>query len=244
MKHLLLQDEHTHPLPFYLAMEEVVARCCSGEEYFFTWVVQPTIIYGHNQVIENEVNLSFCEANNILTVKRKSGGGCVYADEGNIMMSYITPLNGDTVEDIFARYLQKIADSLRQIPLSEAMQGMMHTPTLHDLIHTSGRNDIMLGNKKISGNALYITPDKRHAIAHGTLLHSTDIERMTAAITPSTEKLAKNGVSSVRQRVTNLNKYTDISISDLRQHLAMTLCDSETTATTEMINEATHNSQH
>lgn len=225
MIHIALPNDSLRPLPFYLAMEEVAARHFADEECFFTWIVKPTVIFGRNQVMENEVNLPYCREHGIQLVQRKSGGGCVYADEGNIMMSYITPLHNDTVEAIFARYLEKTAGCLGNL-------GNLKK------IKTSGRNDILLGEKKISGSALYVTPDKRHAIAHGTLLHSTDIERMMQAITPSTEKLAKNGVQSVRQRVTNLTEHIEISIPDLRKHLIETLCDREFVATDEMLREA------
>ena len=217
MLHITLPAEEHFPLPFYLALEEVLANHFS-EECLFTWVVRPTVIFGRNQVMANEVNVPFCKANAIEMVRRKSGGGCVYADEGNIMISYVTPTDGHSVEDIFARYLQRVVDALNAIlpPLPDGCQ-----------IRATGRNDIMLGERKISGNALYTTNAKRSAIVHGTLLHSTDIERMVNAITPSTEKLMSKGVQSVRQRVVNLTEFVDISIPRLRRKLAGRLCDKE-----------------
>lgn len=241
MKHILLPNDTMRPLPFYLAMEEVVAHYFD-EDCFFTWIVRPTVIFGRNQVMENEVNLLYCKEERIQLVQRKSGGGCVYADEGNIMMSYITQIGSDSVEDVFARYLHAIVGSLKYIGTSGSMECQDKQPvrgaSITDSFHTSGRNDILLGSRKISGSALYVTPDKRHAIAHGTLLHSTDIERMVCAITPSTEKLAKNGVQSIRQRVTNLTEHIDITIPELRHHLITTLCNSEVAITEEMIAEA------
>ena len=87
-------------LTFYLAMEEYVAhhvlpavgRFPPGEpaDCFFMWQVRPTVIYGRNQVVENEVNLDYCRAHGIEVVHRKSGGGCVYADQDNLMLSFIT----------------------------------------------------------------------------------------------------------------------------------------------------------
>jgi lipoate-protein ligase A len=69
----------------------------------------------------------------------------------------------------------------------------------------SGRNDIMLEGRKISGNAFQQLPDR--SIVHGTLLYSTDLEALTEAIKPPVEKLHRHGVESVRQRVMNLSEY-------------------------------------
>ena len=79
MKYLSLPDESLRRLPFSLAMEEYAARN-SDEEIFFMWQVAPTVIFGRNQLIENEVNIDYCRKNNIQTYRRKSGGGCVFAE--------------------------------------------------------------------------------------------------------------------------------------------------------------------
>ena len=77
-------------MPFYLAMEEYAARIIGDDDIFFMWQVSPTVIFGRNQLIENEVNIPYCREHGIDTYRRKSGGGCVFADMSNIMMSYIT----------------------------------------------------------------------------------------------------------------------------------------------------------
>jgi lipoyltransferase/lipoate-protein ligase len=155
------------------------------EGIFFTWIVSPTVIFGRHQVMENEVNTPFCQANNIAMYRRKSGGGCVYADEGNLMISYISPSSHS--EQVFQNYLDRMSDCLR---------GMGYDAV------KSTHNDIMLGEHKVSGNACFALP---HAtIVHGTLLYDVDFDTLQHAITPSQEKLAKHGVESVRQRVINL----------------------------------------
>ena len=77
IKYLALPDDTPHRLPFYLAMEEYAARNLDEDECFFMWQVEPTVIFGRNQLIENEVNLDYCRAHGIQTYRRKSGGGCV-----------------------------------------------------------------------------------------------------------------------------------------------------------------------
>ena len=90
MKYLLLPETTDRSLAFYLAMEECVARQMDESDCFFMWQVKPSVIFGRNQVVENEVNVDYCRAHGISMYRRKSGGGCVYADMDNLMLSYIS----------------------------------------------------------------------------------------------------------------------------------------------------------
>jgi lipoyltransferase/lipoate-protein ligase len=189
MKHVILPDDVRRSLAFYLAMEEFVAREIEGEA-FFVWRVEPTVIFGRNQVLENEVNLEYCREHGVDIVRRKSGGGCVYSDLGNIMVSYISR-RGD-VSEVFDRYMTALTEALRALGVPA---------------EKSGRNDILVEGRKISGNAFHQLPDR--SIVHGTLLYSTDLEALTEAIRPPVEKLQRHGVESVRQRVMNLSEYVD-----------------------------------
>ena len=187
MKHVILPDNVRKSLAFYLAMEEFVASEVEGEA-FFVWRVEPTVIYGRNQVLENEVNLEYCHEHDVDIVRRKSGGGCVYSDMGNIMLSYVS--SRGSVAEVFDRYMTALADTLRALGVPA---------------EKSGRNDILVDGRKISGNAFHQLPDR--SIVHGTLLYSTDLEALTEAIRPPVEKLQRHGVESVRQRVMNLSEY-------------------------------------
>lgn len=208
MIYIQLAQNNLHKLSFYLAMEEYVAKTLNlGDDYFFMWQVEPTVIFGRNQVIENEVNLEYCKSHHINFFRRKSGGGGVYADMSNVMLSYITSENN--VEETFKRYLQMISDTLESIGLEN--------------VHPSGHNDIMIGDRKVSGNAIYHLPGK--IIAHGTLLYDTDMEHMLHAITPSKQKLSKHGVQSVRQRICLLKDFSDLSFHEIRKRIKEHLCD-------------------
>lgn len=103
MIYVELPDDRVRRLSFYLAMEEYVARHMDERDFFFMWQVEPSVIFGRNQLIENEVNLEFCRNRGIRTYRRKSGGGCVYADMKNIMFSYIT--SEENVGFTFNRYI-------------------------------------------------------------------------------------------------------------------------------------------
>ena len=203
-------------LVWYLAMEEYLAKH-AREEMFFTWVVDPTVIFGRHQVMEAEVNLAYCQAHNIAVYRRKSGGGCVYADKGNLMMSLISPNTHS--EQIFQYFLDCIATVLKGMGFSASK---------------SGHNDIMVDGYKVSGNACYALPTA--TIVHGTMLVNVDFEALQMAITPSVEKLAKHGVQSVRQRVMNLcDKDTELTTERMHTHLLSTLCTGQRELTLEEI---------
>ncbi len=208
---------HPMRLSFYLAMEEYVARnVYRGEDCFFMWQVNPTVIFGRNQVIENEVNIDYCRTHGIEFYRRKSGGGCVYADMGNVMLSYIT--GEASVNDCFAYYMQMLTHAFNQIGIPA---------------ERNDHNDIMLHGQKISGNAMLHLADR--VIAHGTLLYDTNMDHMTQAITPSQQKLQRNGVKSVRQRITLLKQFTPLSLDDMKAQLRAALCSSSVCLTPDDI---------
>ena len=219
MVYIALPDEKTRRLSFYLAMEEYVARRLNtDDDCFFMWQVRPTVIFGRNQLIEAEVNLEFCRKNGIETYRRKSGGGCVYADMSNVMFSYVT--RDEEVNFTFNRYINMIALTLCKLGIEAG---------------SSGRNDILIDGKKVSGNAFYHIPG--HSIVHGTMLYDTCMENMVGSITPSDEKLVSKGVKSVRQHIALLKDYVDISLDEFKAFVRRNLCDREVTLNADDIAE-------
>lgn len=218
MIYIALPDEKVRRLSFYLAMEEYIAHNIDEDECFFMWQVNPTVIFGRNQLMENEVNLEYVRANGIETYRRKSGGGCVYADFSNIMFSYVT--KDRNVSFTFLSYLQRVALTLQKLGVNAI---------------ASGRNDITVDEKKVSGNAFYRTSEK--SIVHGTMLFNTDLEKLVLSITPNDKKLISKGVESVRKRVTNLSEYMDIDIEEFKRFVREHLCDSERTLTYDEVSK-------
>lgn len=209
MKHITLKDNIPRRLSFYLAMEEYVARRMTHiDDAFFMWQVEPSVIFGRNQVLENEVNTTYCREHGVQMYRRKSGGGCVYADMGNVMLSFIT--SDDSVALTYNRYVNMVLLVFHKMGIEA---------------HASGRNDILIGDRKVSGNAFYQLPGR--SIVHGTLLYDTDMENMLASITPSHEKLAKHGVESVRQRITLLREHTSLGIEEVKKLFVDTLCSED-----------------
>ena len=218
MKYISLPTEEDRRLSFYLAMEEYVARHFKDDDLFFMWRVAPSVIFGRNQVMENEVNVDYCRKHHIHIYRRKSGGGCVYADRDNLMLSFVT--SGDNVAFNYNRFMGMILLVLRKL-------GIEATSTQH--------NDVMIGDRKVSGTAFYQLPGR--CIAHATLLYDTNMEHMLHAITPSTEKLKKKGIESVRQRITLLKSYTSLTEKQLFSFIKVALCDEESCLLPEDIRE-------
>lgn len=209
MKYISLPVSETRRLSFYLAMEEFVARHLDEPDAFFMWQVEPSVIFGRNQVLENEVNVTYCREHDIKLYRRKSGGGCVYADMDNLMLSFIT--TEENVNFAFNRFVNMILLVLRRL-------GIEATGTQH--------NDIMIGDRKVCGTACYHVGGR--SIVHSTMLYDTNMEHMLNAITPGPEKLEKKGIQSVRQRITLLKDYTTLEgVEALKQLIRDTLCVGE-----------------
>ena len=174
---------------FYFALEEYAMKVLlkKHDSFFFTWEIEGVVV-GKNQLIENEVNLSYCKEQNIDIYRRPTGGGCVYADERNTMFSMVTSKKNESFS--FKPYLSKIIDAMK---------------ALHIDIEFSGRNDLLYQGKKISGNAFL--QNKYGMLMHGTFLYDCDLETMVRAISPSDEKLISKGIESVRSRVTNMKPF-------------------------------------
>lgn len=218
MVYVNIPENKNRLLTFYLAAEEHVANNFDGKDYFFMWQVNPTVIFGRNQLIENEVNLEYCKNHDIKTFRRKSGGGCVYADMNNIMLSYIT--DEGNVNFTFNKYINLIVFMLNKLGVNAV---------------ASGRNDIMIDGRKVSGNAFYHTPKRN--IVHGTMLYDTDMQNMVGSITPSDTKLISKGIQSVRQHITLLKDYIDLSLEEFKAFMKQQLCDEEITLTEEDIEQ-------
>jgi lipoic acid synthetase/lipoate-protein ligase A len=141
------------------------------------------------------------------------------------MFSYIT--SSSEVVTTFTHYCQMVADTLCQLGLDAA---------------TTGRNDVVIGDRKVSGNAFYHLHGR--SIVHGTMLYDADLQTMSQAITPSTAKLTAKGVSSVRSHVTTIHEHLpQLSIEEFKQFCRTHLCDSEQLMTPEDIAEITRISE-
>ena len=198
MKHIRYQEGLS--LAEYLSKEQELVQHVQ-DPTLFTWIVSPTVIYGRHQCAEVEVNEAYCREHGIAVVQRKSGGGCVYADRGNLMVSFVTPSTHS--ETVFAEFMAMLSGAFRQLG--------------YDAV-TTEHNDVLVGDHKVSGTACYTTPTG--TVVHACILYKVNLVDLEQAITPTEAKLAKHAVASVRQRVRNLGEIKDLgTIEDFRQQL-------------------------
>lgn len=215
MKYILLPKPDTiHQLPFYFAVEEYVSRHYTDDDYFMGWRVSPTVMLGRNQLIDNEVNTDYCKEHKIDIFRRKSGGGCIYADKGCIQFSYIS--RAVNANEAFAAYMQRMADLLKGLKIDAQL---------------SGRNDILIDGTKVSGCAFYQLSNR--SVLHNSLLFDTQLDHLSNALTPAKEKLQSKGVASVRQRVTNVATYTQLDILAFMDYVRQEMCGTEVLELTE-----------
>ena len=176
MKYLSLPDNATRILPFYLAMEEYAARILGEEDIFFMWQVDPTVIFGRNQLIASEVNVDYCKEHGIAFYRRRSGGGCVYADQDNIMFSYIT--RSDEVQTTFSAYTTAVASMLQGLGLHAT---------------ASDRNDVLIDGRNIVHGTMLFDTNMEHMLNAITpsreKLTSKGVESVRSHITTLSEHL-------------------------------------------------------
>lgn len=178
------------------------------------WRVNPTVMLGRNQLIDNEVNTDYCKEHKIDIFRRKSGGGCIYADKGCIQFSYIS--RSVNANKAFAAYMQRMADLLKGLKIDAQL---------------SGRNDILINGTKVSGCAFYQLSNR--SVLHNSLLFDTQLDHLSNALTPAKEKLQSKGVASVRQRVTNVATYTQLDILAFMDYVRQEMCGTEVLELTE-----------
>lgn len=202
-----LPDIGQQKLSFYLSVEEYLARHIQEDPLFFYWQVEPTVIFGRNQNMESEVNVEYCRKNGIQLFRRKSGGGCVYADLDNLMLCYIA--KGDDVQLTYSNFITLILGVLKRIGFD---------------VKSTGRNDITIDGKKVSGSAFYHIPEQNRNIVHSTMLYDTNVRNMVESLTPPSEKLVAKGVESVRSRIALLKDYTELPLQTIKDELRRMLC--------------------
>ncbi|WP_230504009.1 lipoate--protein ligase [Sutcliffiella rhizosphaerae] len=187
-----------------LAIEEYALKNLNIEDtYLLFYINEPSIIIGKNQNSMEEINTKYVEDNGIHVVRRLSGGGAVYHDQGNLNFSFITKDDGESFHN-FKKFTAPVIDALNSLGVRAEM---------------SGRNDILAEGRKISGNAQFST--KGRMFSHGTLLFDSEIEHVVSALNVKKDKIESKGIKSIRSRVANIKEFLeeDLSIEQFRQLL-------------------------
>jgi lipoate---protein ligase len=170
---------------FCLAAEEYLVRNFE-EDIFMLWQSHNTVIVGKHQNLLAEINYPFCWKNNITLARRISGGGTVFHDAGNVNFTFIRNVMSPA-EISFKQFTQPIVDTLARIGIKA---------------ETSGRNDLMVEGKKISGNAEHVF--KNRVLHHGTLLFNSDLENLGQALKVVPGKYQSKAIQSNRSEVVNI----------------------------------------
>ena len=189
----------SHDIRTNLAIETYLMEHADlTEPILYFYINDPCIIVGRYQNVKAEINQDYVDQHHITLTRRTSGGGAVYDDLGNV--SFITKDDGDGFGN-FKRFTAPVLKALHAMGATNAMM--------------SGRNDLLIGGKKFSGNAMHV--ENGRMFSHGTLMYDVDQTQIAQALTVLTDKLASKGIKSVRSRVTNLKPY----MAPAYQHLTI-----------------------
>ena len=180
MKFIVLNSTNPH---YNLAVEEYMFNT-SESDVFMLWQNAPTVVIGKNQNAYAEVNMDYVNQNGIFLARRITGGGAVYHDLGNVNYTFISHGEGGIDFSAFAA------------PVISALSALGVNARL------SGRNDIEVDGKKISGNAQHRQGGR--VLHHGTLLFDSDLTVLDRALKVDREKLKTRAVRSYSARVCNL----------------------------------------
>ena len=193
--------------PYYnLAFEEYVLCHRTQGDYLLLWQNDNTIVVGQNQNTEAEINRAFVEQHHINVVRRSTGGGAVYHDLGNLNYSFITDVGDDGIS--IRRFTEPVVAALRSLGLNT---------------EASGRNDILVEGRKVSGTA-----QRRHGgriLHHGTLLFDANPGMVAGALNVDPEKFRSKSTKSVRSRIGNIRSFLkqDMTLQDFWAHLRVSL---------------------
>ncbi len=188
-----------------LAIEETLLHHVSDCAILYLWQNENTVVIGKNQNPWKECKTTLLQQEGGSLARRMSGGGAVYHDLGNLNFTILLP-QADFSLDRQSEVILKAVSGLG-IPAER-----------------SGRNDILVGGYKFSGNAFYKNGSR--AYHHGTLLIDADLEKLGRYLSPSKRKLEAKGVDSVRSRVANLSQWRqDLTVSQVKQALSSSFSD-------------------
>lgn len=192
-------------IEYYLASEKVI-----DEPILLFWRTTPTLMVGRYQNVLEEIDRAYAEANGIHIVRRMSGGGTIYTDLGGWQFSFIDHREAEQIE--FQQYIEPVVAALRELGANASF---------------SGRNDLLIDGRKISGNAQYRLPGC--VVHHGSLLFDTDLDAMTAATTVNRYKIESKSIKSVRERVANIREHLqeNITAEEFKERMLQCLIGSE-----------------
>ena len=162
------------------------------EDIIFPYCCKPKVQIGLFQNAEKEINHEYMKSHGITLVRRDTGGGTVFLDEGAVNICLI--MSGDSnVYGNFKKFYEPAVNILCDLGVSEVEQ--------------TGRNDLVVDGKKVSGAAMTLVNGKIYG--GYTLLLDVDYDAMVNVLRPNRKKIESKGIDSVRSRVTGLREHLD-----------------------------------
>jgi len=185
----LIINERTDPA-FNLAMEEYLLTGTNLDAVML-WRNDKSVIIGKNQNALEEIDIDYVKEHGIPVIRRQSGGGAVFHDLGNINFTILGAVHGGDFSN-YEKFTAPIRDFLRGLGVNAELRG---------------RNDLVIGDMKFSGNAQAVKNGR--IMHHGTILYNADFGGLTGALKPNAAKIESKGIKSVRARVTNVAAHLD-----------------------------------
>jgi len=173
---------------FNLAVEEYLLKNFT-DDFFIIWRSERSIVVGKHQNALAEINHDFVRNQNIHVARRLSGGGTVFHDPGNVNFTFIRSVK-EISEVNFRIFTEPVIRSLQKLGIAA---------------YTTGRNDLMLDGKKISGNAEHVY--RKRVLHHGTLLFNSDLAKLKGALNVDLSRFDDKSIQSNRSPVTNISEY-------------------------------------
>lgn len=177
----------SHDPFFNLAIEEILLKN-RNEEYFILGINNPSLIIGKHQSAHRETDTKFVTENNIPVIRRISGGGAVFHDQGNLNFTFIMQSEPGKQID-FPKYTLPVIDFLSSFGIDARFEG---------------KNDLKVNGLKISGNAEHVHRNK--VLHHGTLLFSTSLDMLKNSLRKDTSCYTSRAVKSNPSSVANLKE--------------------------------------
>lgn len=190
MKDLKVFISKTQDPYLHLAFEDFLLRQPVGQRYLYIYQNAPCVVMGRFQNPWLEANIPFLKDHKYPLVRRQSGGGCVYHDEGNVNFAYVGELKGLQKNVV----LEFLVGELKILGLETKISPR------HDLLAQSLEGPW----KKISGSAYKQTKDK--VLHHGTLLIDTNLDKLDESLKQTAILESTKSLPSVRSQVMNLNE--------------------------------------
>ena len=198
---LIIRSNTSNPA-FNLATEEFLMNH-KQDNWFYLYINDPSIIVGKHQNSLAEINVDYVKENNVIVIRRTTGGGAVFHDPGNLNFTFIMKEHpGETAD--FRKYTQPIIDVLQAMDVDAKFEG---------------RNDMTIEGKKFSGNAKAFYNNK--ILQHGTLLFDSTLPNLSQALKLNTLKYRDKAVKSISSRVTNISEHLkhDITLEEFEKRI-------------------------